>query len=558
MVIFASFVLIYSYCIFTLGIFSLLYKPYVISLTILFIVLLIFFFRNSLIQSFTKIKEIKIVGYRNKLDSLLVILFVILAAVNLIGALGPELAFDALWYHLTLPKLYLLHHSIFHIPGGLLYYSDMPKLGETLYIGALSIGNEIAAKVIHYFFGVISAVALYKVSRKFFSIFVSLVVILIFYSNLVVDSESISAYIDLIRTFFEITALWSLLNWVENKKISSFILSALFLGGAITTKVLAIGDLFVYLPLITVIFLSSSFKMSLKLFSYTFKNKLISLLISLALFSFIAFLIPSPWLVTSFIHTGNPFYPFFTSIYPIHPTQFGIIQFFVGLWNIFMYSSDPISPLYLIFFPLLVITFIKLQKEIKLIVLYCVLSLILWYFTPQTGGGRFLLPYLPAFSMVCGAMYAYFDKKTTKNAKFLSKMLFFTIIFVILISIGYRFLANYKYMPVLLHRQTTSQFLIQHLNFSFGDFYDTDNYFKKTIKPTDRVLLYGFHNLYYVDFPFVDSSWIKKGYKFNYIATQKTKLPSKYANWHLIYNNDKTMVQLYQPPKEECRGLCSY
>jgi len=60
----------------------------------------------------------------------MMILIVLQAFVNIIGVFGPELAFDALWYHLTLPKLYLVHHSIFFIPGGLLYYSGMPKIAE--------------------------------------------------------------------------------------------------------------------------------------------------------------------------------------------------------------------------------------------------------------------------------------------------------------------------------------------------------------------------------------------------------------------------------------------
>ena len=96
--------------------------------------------------------------------------------------------------------------------------------------------------------------------------------------------------------------------------------------------------------------------------------------------------------------------------------------------------------------------------------------------------------------------------------------------------------------------QTKDAFLTEHLNFAFGDFYDTDGYFKKTIKPTDTVLLFGFHNLYYVDFPFVDSSWRKLGDTFNYIAIQKGELPAEFNNWILIYENEKTMVKLYKQP----------
>src|SRR2546430_2512389 len=79
------------------------------------------------------------------------------------------------------------------------------------------------------------------------------------------------------------------------------------------------------------------------------------------------------------------------------------------------------------------------------------------------------------------------------------------------ISICYRSIANAKYIPVLLHKETKAAFLTRHLHFHYGDFYDSDNFFQKQISSTDMVLLYGFHNLYYIDFPFIDASWVTKG-----------------------------------------------
>ena len=119
------------------------------------------------------------------------------------------------------------------------------------------------------------------------------------------------------------------------------------------------------------------------------------------------------------------------------------------------------------------------------------------------------------------------------------------VIFFSLFSIIYRFGANLKYIPVIIGQQSKSDFLAKHLNFSFGDFYDTDMYFEKNIKTSDIVLLYGFHNLYYVDFPFIDSSWAKKGDRFNYIAIQDSIIPERFKYWNLIYYNSKTDVKVY-------------
>src|SRR6185437_7584099 len=187
---FAIFVGVYSYLIFFLGIFGVMTRENVQNVSLLWVIALLIFYRKAFIESFNKLqaKELKLKNFYICTFALIVLL----AIIKLIGALGPELAFDALWYHLTLPKLYLLHHAIYHIPGGLLYYSDMPKLGEMLYIGALTFGNEITAKSIHFIFGLLTAIVLYKFSRKFFDQYISLLIVVIFYSNLVVDWESIT------------------------------------------------------------------------------------------------------------------------------------------------------------------------------------------------------------------------------------------------------------------------------------------------------------------------------------------------------------------------------
>jgi len=86
------------------------------------------------------------------------------------------------------------------------------------------------------------------------------------------------------------------------------------------------------------------------------------------------------------------------------------------------------------------------------------------------------------------------------------------------------------------------------LNFKFGDFYDIDGYFAKKIKPTDMVLIYGIHNLYYVNFPFIHESYLKKGDWFNYILIGEGMIPKRYSNWQLIYQNDISRVKLYALP----------
>jgi hypothetical protein len=157
-----------------------------------------------------------------------------------------------------------------------------------------------------------------------------------------------------------------------------------------------------------------------------------------------------------------------------------------------------------------------------------------------------MLPYLPIVSILAAYVISQLRQK------YLKVFLIIVIIFVGLISIGYRSEANAKFIPVIIGRESKAQFLTKYLNFSYGDFYDTDGYFQKHIKTSDRVLLIGFHNLYYVNFPFVDSSWVKKGDGFNYIAVQNTFLPKRFSDWHKIYYNSLTKVALYAKDGKKC------
>ncbi len=117
-----------------------------------------------------------------------IFLFVILliqSLINLIGALGPELGFDALWYHLPIPQIWLAQHKITFLDGDL-YYSGLPKLIDMLYVYPFS-------QLIHFSFGILTLIVIYKLSRKYLDEKYSLLACIIFYSNLVVGWQSITA-----------------------------------------------------------------------------------------------------------------------------------------------------------------------------------------------------------------------------------------------------------------------------------------------------------------------------------------------------------------------------
>lgn len=514
---------LYFYLIFILGIFGFLEKNIIIFISLLYI-FVILYINNKYWKVNFNLKKNKL----SKVSKVFLSIIFLQGVVNIIGVLGPELSFDSLWYHLTVPKLFLENSRIFHIPGNLLYYSDLPKNIDLLYLSFLSFSNEISVKFIHYSFGLLTLFVLYKLSRKFISQELSFLACILFYTNLVVGWQSITSYIDLGRTFFELLSFYYFINWIEKKRIKDLIISSLILGLAIGTKLVALTSIIVFLLLILALYLYKKIK-----FADAIKSSVI--------FSFFAVAINIHWFIFNFVNTSNLFYPFLSkSINLENSIEFAKINtLFNDLYNSFILQSDPISPIYLIFIPLLIIFYKKINLEKRIILLYSLFAFIIWFLLFQKNGSRFILPYLPVISLSILIIVDQF-----KRSKF-RIYLISIIVIVAFSSIAYRFIANYKYLPVIFGLETKQEFLSKNLNFSFGDFYDTDNFFKNNIKPIDVVLLYGFHNLYYVEFNYIDSSWVKKGDKFNYIAVQNSVLPSMFFDWEEVYYNEKTKVRLY-------------
>jgi hypothetical protein len=257
---------------------------------------------------------------------------------------------------------------------------------------------------------------------------------------------------------------------------------------------------------------------------------------------------PLPWFVFSFIHTGSPVYPLFgvaaslTSYWQFYNPIFLI----KSLITTFAYSPDPIHPLFLASLPFLILMRKKLMHHVFILLFLTIGGLLMWYLTPQTGGGRYILPYLSVFTILIVYTLTLLSKRW--------QMIFVMFILICsVISIGYRALANEKFIPVILNRETKGDFMAKYLQYNLGDFYDIDGYFTKNIKSTDTVLLYGFHNLYYIDFPFIHTDWVQKGDLFNYVAVQGKGMPERFKYWDLVYFNTTTQVRLYSMKGQKWR-----
>ena len=395
-----------------------------------------------------------------KLSKIFLALIAVQALINLIGALGPELGFDALWYHLTEAKLFLQNHSIDPIPGNLLYWSGLPRLAEIIYM-------YLPGKLVHWGAGILAAYFIYRLSGAGAA--------LLWYSTLLVGWLSTSAYVDLLA----VAMLLGALLFKKGKRIIFLILA-----GAVKLQ-----------------------------------NLIYALTITLIPWAVLGYL---PFMMINYQSTGNPVYPF--------GEKFGFESewFFNGFWY---WLSRPLrlffDPVFRVG-PVILLAFLVKPKWSKMLLA----AFGLWILMPGTDFGRFALFPLALLALAVKPPY--------------KKVIVGLILIQALIGIGGRLYANSKYLPVLTGKQPKAEFLQEKLKFHYGDFYDVDGWFAKNIQPTDKVLIFGLHNLYYVNFPYDHASWIDWEATYSHILMgDGQELPEAYGKLPLIYENPQTRVKVY-------------
>jgi len=216
------------------------------------------------------------------------------AALNLAGALAPPFEYDELEYHLGALADYQRAGHIVFLPHN--FYSNMPQLVEMLYLLAKTTTSDIAAKLLHWLFGLLAAAAVYGVGQRLWSKSVGLMGATLFYCTPFVQDLGQTARIDLATAFFATLAFGALVLWVEEDEKMDFLwLSALGVGEAVATKWPAVAV--VLFPAALLLVLRRKYRL-------------------LAGFCLVAVIMVGPWLVKNWLLTGNPVYPLFYDWFP--------------------------------------------------------------------------------------------------------------------------------------------------------------------------------------------------------------------------------------------------
>lgn len=490
---------VFAFYIYAIGVGGLLYRPALWLLVLLLSIWLVGDIRFNLSKVYGLLRKYLRYQKLRELDvfsGLLLILFFLHLAANLIGALAPEVVFDALWYHLALPKIYLANHKVFFVPH--ITLSGYPRLMEMLFTLGLGLKGEALAKLIHFSMGGLTAAGIFLIGRKFFSSKLALWAAAIFYAMQPINMLSATAYIDLGLAFFGLLALLALLNSLSSQQHGWLALSGCFIGLAMGTKyqggLIALALIFSW-----VVFTSYSK-------NFSFGSKVGELLV----FSLAAFLIFLPWALDNLWRTGNPVYPIFNKFFGLEESweQVDIASHraggwfeghnFLGFitlpWKLTMGSCDGwVSPLLLFFVPLSLFIARRRDWVFSFLLLFSFSLYALLFLLPYWIV-RFFVPLLPALSILA----AYSWQELGNLDKFVDKILKGVVVLVVLANLGFLLFKSAPLLPTSLGLESRESYLSRTLGW-----YSVNKYINNNISPGNKVLVYGAQLFYHFDFDYL-------------------------------------------------------
>jgi len=358
---------------------------------------------------FLKPEKIKI---QRRSESLILI---ILAELTLFCAAlrlnVPVTTADELSYHLYLPKIFLLKHTIFYWP----YHvnSAFPLLAEIFYSYGVSLASAFSAKSVHFIFGILTSFGLYSLSRASLKDLSPWRAALLFLTVPIVNHQMALANNDLILTAFLLGAYLAIFRWQERGEKKWLFLAGALSGFAMGVKYLALFAVGIQTLLIIAI-------------GFSEKKRFQEILSDVVVFGLSVIAVSGVWYVRSYLSTGNPFYPYLTHRLggtglenPLQLEGKGFGKSLRALlllpWHV-TFSPEPFGgagnqwgPIFLGFLP--GVFFLKKdEKPWKLVLGIAILSFILWFYSKQNL--RFLLPALPFFCLIVSGVLERFEKKS--------------------------------------------------------------------------------------------------------------------------------------------------
>lgn len=428
-------------------------------------------------------------------------LLLLFAVFGYISSLTPEIFFDSLVYHLGVPNLWLAAHGFVNIPDNI--YSNLFMFHGMIYSAGLSmLYSSTVPKLLNFYALAVTAVSLYGTADRIFSDRLSIWASIFFISFILVSSSVLYAGTETFSSMFIMLSLAAALRAVQEsgnqedqkrQNTSFFILSGLYAGCAMSVKA-------------TCLLYSASLILAV---FFHFRRTPAKAVRPILIFTAAAALIVFPWLLKNLIYcSGNPFFPFGTSVFGIPEgytaenisafmadtnPRTSFLSWLIHPWNILrgnLSGSDLFSPL---FFLLLLFTpfTMRFNPALQFTAVFSCAGWLLWSFFSDMP--RFVLPVLPAASVAAVSVLQYAGRKLKKTLKtvILIHAFFMWLVFFSLIGNQGRF-------PVLFNRISAENYLSHMHNIYPAPAWPVIQYANKHLDINDRILFLGDSRTFYL------------------------------------------------------------
>jgi len=224
----------------------------------------------------------------------------LMISVLFVQTLWPRVSWDANVYHLTVPRLYLEQGGFLRIPFNV--YSNWPLNTELLFAMAMVFRSYILAKLVHFGFGCLCSLLVYQVVREEAGSWAGWCAVVLLLMNPIVLLEMRVAYVDLASALYLTLGFVVVHQWLDRRDSGMrwLLVGGVFAGLAAGTKLTGIVGALSLSMLLMVVLLRRSASLS----------ELVKPIASLMIPSVVLLL---PWLIKTWVFTGNPVYPFLFS-----------------------------------------------------------------------------------------------------------------------------------------------------------------------------------------------------------------------------------------------------